>query len=301
MPVASQKLQHPALRPLLTRRRFLLASALSTFGVALYSNEIARHEIQTTHRTFRIRRLPPAFDGFRLVQISDIHLEDFTEEFFLRDVIRRVNALAPDLVLITGDFCSRGPLPERYSLPAARRCAELLPALTCPQRFGILGNHDAVVGPREIRGYLENEGTPMLVNQFVPIERGGQRFFLAGLDDCISGHPNLTLATPTARQTEDAPVLLMAHEPDYIRNIVAHERGAIVDYVLSGHTHGGQVCLPGGHPLLLPPGGQHYPEGHYLVGNLQLHVNRGIGTVGVPYRFNCPPEITVATLRPAEA
>ena len=283
----------------MTRRRFLLGSAAAAAGIALYSNEIGRHHVETLHRTFLIRRLPPAFDGFRIVQISDIHLDEFTEDFFLRDVIRRVNALAPDLVLITGDFCSRGPLPLRYSLPAAHRCARLLTRLTCAQRFGILGNHDAVVNPIKIRAYLENADTPMLVNQYVAIERGGQRLWLAGLDDCLSGHPNVDLALPPARQLAESPILLMAHEPDYIRNIYTHARGPLVDLVLSGHTHGGQVRLPGTRPLLLPPGGKLYPEGHYLLGQTQLYVNRGLGTVGVPFRLNCPPEITVATLRTA--
>jgi predicted MPP superfamily phosphohydrolase len=286
---------------LFSRRNFLIGAAVASGGLALYSNEISRHEIETTQRTFLIRHLPPAFDGFRIVQISDLHLDQYTEDYFLKEIIARVNALTPDLVLVTGDFCSRGPLPVKFGLPSAKRCAELLTGITCPQRFGILGNHDAAVGPRQIRTYLENNNTPVLVNQYVPIERHGQRFWLAGLDDCLSGHPDLDLAIPPARLLEDAPLILMAHEPDYVQNIAAHARGGEVDLVFSGHTHGGQVRLPGGKPLLLPPGGMHYPEGHYLVGPTQLYVNRGIGTVGVPFRLNCPPEITVATLRTALA
>ncbi len=285
-----------------TRRRFLLGSSLAAVGFVLYSNEVARHEIDVTHRTFRLPNLPPAFDGFRFIQISDIHLDEFTEHFFLQEIVARINALAPDLVLITGDFCSRGPLPQRYSLPAARRCAELLSAIACPQRFGILGNHDAVIGPREIRSYLEAANIPLLVNQFLPIERNGQRIFLAGVDDCINGHPSLDLTLPDprllGRGPDRAPLILMAHEPDYVRGFALHPRAADISLILSGHTHGGQICLPG-KPILLPPGGEFYPEGHYQVGPIQLYVNRGIGTVGVPLRLNCPPEITVATLRPA--
>jgi predicted MPP superfamily phosphohydrolase len=284
-----------------TRRNLLLGAAVSAAGLALYSNEISRHEIDITHRTFRIRRLAPAFAGFRIVQISDIHLDEFTEDFFLNQIIRRVNALAPDLVLITGDFCSRGPLPVRFGLADAQRCAEMLRGIACPQRFAVLGNHDAVVGPVQIRGFLERNGTPVLVNQYLPIERAGERFWLAGLDDCLSGHPDLNLTIPTQREAEAGPILLMGHEPDYVQNVIASPRGALVDLVFSGHTHGGQVRLPGIKPLLLPPMGEHFPEGHYFLGNLQLYVNRGVGTVGVPFRLNCPPEITVATLQPALA
>ncbi len=282
-----------------TRRNFLIGSLAAGAGLALYSNEISRHELELTERTFYIRNLPKAFDGFAFAQISDLHLEAFTEDFFLKEVIIRVNALSPDLVLITGDFCSRGPLPIKYSLPAAVRCAELLAGITCPQRFGILGNHDAVVGPREIVRALERNNIPMLVNQYLPLERRGERIWLGGLDDVIAGNPNLDQALPSEARRDNAPVILMCHEPDYLQKIRVHPRGVNVDLVLSGHTHGGQVRLPGGGPLLLPPGGMLYPEGHFVLGNLQLYVNRGLGTVGLPFRLNCPPEITYATLRPA--
>ena len=285
----------PAASHHLTRRRFLLGAASAAAALAFYSNEIARHELEVTHRTFLIRNLPEAFHNFRIAQISDLHLEEYTEDYFLRRVIDRVNSLAPDLVLITGDFVSRGPLPYSVALAAGERCAELLAALTAPQRFGILGNHDVVVGSRDIRGHLENNGTPILVNQYLALERGKDHLWLGGTDDTLAGHPNLDLAVP---ERPDAPVILMAHEPDYTNYILTHQRGQHVDLVLSGHSHGGQVRLPGLRPLALPPQGRIYPEGHYLLGNLQLYVNRGIGTVGIPFRLNCPPEITLATLQP---
>jgi predicted MPP superfamily phosphohydrolase len=283
--------QKPAI---FTRRTFAAGFVASTASLALYSNEIGRHEIQITTPTFYIRNLPPAFDGFRIVQFSDIHLEQYTEEWFINDVIARVNALAPDLLLITGDFVSRGPMAVEISYSAASRCAELFRALTCPLRFGILGNHDAMVGPRIVRDHMENNGLPILVNEFIPIERNGQRIILSGLDDYSWGEPNLTVAIP---EKPDAPVILMVHEPDFAMHIATHRRGPLVDLVLSGHTHGGQIRIPGFRPLALPPFGRLFPEGHYHLGDMQLYVNRGIGTVGVPFRFNCLPEITVATLR----
>jgi hypothetical protein len=211
-------------------------------------------------------------------------------------VIRQVNALAADLVLVTGDFVSRGPLSIQVGMGAASRCAALLSTLTCPDRHGILGNHDAVVGSRMIRDHMENNGLPLLVNEYMRIERGGAHIFLGGVDDISEGQPNLSLAIP---ERPDAPVILMAHEPDYANKIVTHPRGGLVDLIISGHTHGGQVRIPGFRPLALPPLGRLFPEGHYFLGKTQLYVNRGIGTVGVPFRLNCPAEITVATLRPA--
>ena len=281
----------------LTRRSFIAGSVAATAALTLYANQVGRHELEILEPTFFIPRLPPAFDGFRIVQFSDIHLEDYTEDFFLQQVIDRVNALNPDLLLITGDFVSRGPLAVEYSFAAASRCAELFRGLACPQRFGILGNHDANVGARVVRDHMENNGLPILVNQFVRIEREGQHIILSGLDDAANGCPNLSLAVP---EKPDAPVILMVHEPDYILNIAAHRRAPLIDLVLSGHTHGGQIRIPGFRPLALPPFGKLFPEGRFQIGRLQLYVNRGIGTVGVPFRLNCPPEITVATLRPAQ-
>ena len=279
----------------ISRRTFVAGSVASVAAVALYSNQWARHEVQVVERTFFLPNLPPAFNGFRFVQISDIHLEEYTEDFFLRHVLHQVNALQPDLLLVTGDFASRGPMPIDVSFAAAARCGEMLSALTCPLRFGVLGNHDAIIGSRIVRDHMETNGLPLLVNQYVRIDHGDAHIFLAGVDDISFGHPDLNLAIPP---NPDAPVLLMAHEPDYATAVASHPRGHAVDLILSGHTHGGQIRIPGLRPLALPPLGRLFPHGLYRVGSSQLYVNRGIGTVGVPFRFNCPPEITVGTLRP---
>jgi predicted MPP superfamily phosphohydrolase len=133
----------------------------------------------------------------------------------------------------------------------------------------------------------------VLINEHVPIERNGHRIWIAGLDDPAKGHPDLDLAVPGK---PDGPVILMAHEPDYADTIVRHPRSQFIDLVLSGHSHGGQVRLPFLPPLALPPMAKKYFEGLYRFGPIQLYVNRGIGAVGVPFRFFCPPEITVFTL-----
>jgi len=295
MPVLHAPTQSPA-RSLITRRRFVVASTLTAAGVAFYSNDIARHEIEVTHPTFFIKNLPPAFNGFRIAQISDLHLEEYTEDYFLRRVVDHVNDLAADMVLVTGDFISRGPLTPNISFQAAGRCGELLSRIRCPIRYGILGNHDAAVSSQAVRFHMENNGLPMLVNQSTRIERNGDHIFLAGLDDTEFGKPDIDATLPTNR---DAPVILLVHEPDYADTIVTHPRAQEIDLILSGHTHGGQVRLPFFGALALPPNGRLYPEGHFQVGSSQLYVNRGIGTVGVPFRLNCPPEITLSTLRPA--
>ena len=99
---------------LLTRRNFLRLAAGSAAGLALYAGEIARHEIETIQRSITLSGLPDAFAGLRIVQISDFHFEEYTEAFFLKEIVRRVNALTPDVVVLTGDFVSLGPLPTAF-------------------------------------------------------------------------------------------------------------------------------------------------------------------------------------------
>ena len=290
-PVATQQ-------KLPTRRSFLLRSSLAAAGgLALYSAEFARHELSIVTQNLALANLPAAFHGFRIAQISDIHFDEYTEPFFVRRVVEQVNSLAPDLLLLTGDYISNTPLPRRFADYAMHQCADVLRGLTCPQRFAVLGNHDEVLGAAIIRPILASASIPLLVNQYQPIERGGQRFWLAGVADPISGHPNLELAIPAR---PDGPVLLMCHAPDYADGFLAQPRGHLIDVMFSGHSHGGQVRVPFLGPIILPFGGKKYVTGLYrfdrMRGGLQLYVNRGIGAVGVPFRLNCPPEITLFTL-----
>jgi predicted MPP superfamily phosphohydrolase len=280
----------------LTRRRFLQGSAMAVAGLGLYSGEIARHELSTVTQPLAIRNLPPVFENFRVVQISDIHFDEFTEPFFLHRVIERINALQPDVVMLTGDFISFTPMPRTYVLGAMERCADMLRGIACPQRFAVMGNHDSFLGAPTIAPILAAVDIPLLVNRYVPIERGGQRFWLCGIHDPVTHVPDLTTAIP---DHPDGPVLLMSHGPDYADTLLQDQRGQLVDAMFSGHTHGGQVRIPFLPPMHLPAGGQKYVEGLYHLDRLQLYVTRGIGTVGLPFRLNCPPELTLFTLHNA--
>lgn len=280
----------------LTRRRFLQTAGLSAAALGFYSCEFARHDLEITHIPLAIRRLPDPFHGFRIVQVSDIHLDDYTEPIFLRHALRAVNALNPDLVLITGDFITHGP-PRHVPEQGIYTCAEALKAITCPQRIGCLGNHDSAVGADFIAGVLRENGTPILINQNLPIERDGKRLWIAGVEDPTTSYPDLAKAIP---QFPDGPVVLLAHAPDYADHVAHNPYGRLVDLMLSGHSHGGQVRLPFVGPLVLPPLGRKYIQGHFHIGaNLQLYVNRGLGSVGLPFRLNCRPEITAFTLQNA--
>lgn len=291
--------QRPTTLHKFSRRAVLAGTALAGagLGLGLYSTEVERHFIDLVSETIQIPDLPGAFHGFRIAQISDIHLEHFTEDFFLRHAVAKINALKPDLVLLTGDFISNNVSgPDDGAYRAMPHCGEILRGLECPLRYAILGNHDVAVDAAAVTNMLTNHGVTPLVNRYVPIERGGQHFWLAGVDDCYFGAPDLDAAIPN---DHTAPVILMCHEPDFITSIVRHPKSPDIDLVLSGHSHGGQVRLPFAGALQLPPMGREYSMGYYRVANVQLYVNRGLGTVGLPIRFNCPPEITHFTLQPA--
>jgi predicted MPP superfamily phosphohydrolase len=279
-----------------SRRNFFRLAAGSAVGMALYAGEISRHELDTVARTIQISGLPESFAGFRIAQISDFHFEEYTESLFLKEVVHRVNEAAPDLVVLTGDFVSSGPLPRRASIGMGHRCAEILSQLACPARYAILGNHDALVGAKAISEALEVNGIPVLADTYVPLEREGGRIWLAGMKDALEQRPRLSEALPKARDPRQEPLILLAHEPDIADYAVGHD----IALMLSGHTHGGQIRIPFLPPLVLPDLGRRYLDGlFHLSDGMQLYVNRGIGAVGVPFRFRCPAEITLFTLQPA--
>lgn len=283
----------------ITRRGLIKTLALGTAGLALYSGEIERHWIEVVHREIRVSGLPDQFEGWRVAQLSDIHLDEFTEPFLLREAIHHINHLQPDTVLLTGDYVSAEMLPKKTTIGCAWECASILTEIACPNRYAILGNHDMMAGADQITEALQAHDIPVLRNAFVPIERGNARIWVAGLDDPLLGRPDPVRAIPVSIRNQAAePIILMCHAPDFADTLSQHPVGSSVALMLSGHTHGGQVRLPFVGALHLPPMGRKYVEGWFPMSTgMQLYVNRGIGSVGVPFRFDCRPEITVFTLR----
>src|SRR5882757_2756530 len=155
----------------LTRRKFLIGTGVTAAGLALYSGEFARHEIDIVQRPIAINNLPSSFHGYRIIQLSDIHLDEYTEPFFLERIVQKVNTLSPDLVLLTGDFITHGSLTFIAGRHALRRCAEILTTLTAPLRYAILGNHDVAFNGSLVTEALTTHATPVLVNRYLPIER----------------------------------------------------------------------------------------------------------------------------------
>src|ERR1700753_3922777 len=121
-----------------SRRNFLIGTGTTAAAIALYSGEIARHEVDVVHRPIAIANLPSVFHDYRIVQLSDIHLDEYTEPFFLEHIVNKVNTLSADLVLLTGDFVTHGSVTFIAGTHAAHRCAEIIATLTAPLRYAIL-------------------------------------------------------------------------------------------------------------------------------------------------------------------
>jgi predicted MPP superfamily phosphohydrolase len=284
---------------LLTRRRFLYTGAVAATGgaaIGIDGYSESNHP-RITKLKIPLARLPEAFDGFTIAQLSDFHHEDHFSVVPIRKAVEVVNELHPDLIALTGDFVTVPIFSHpRHHYPQSARnaepCAEMLQSLwAAVGRFAVLGNHDAASNPVRITGALRDHGIPVLSNRSVPIERGASRFWLAGIDDALEGQPDLGAALANIPVGE--AVVLLSHEPDF-----ADESSlSPVDLQLSGHSHGGQVWIPGIGAPWLPVMGRKYPRGKYKVGNLTLYTNIGIGTIRAPIRLNCPPEVTLITLR----
>ncbi len=227
-------------------------------------------------------------------------MDAYTEPFLLRRAVRHINELHPDAVFLTGDYVSWLGAMRRLSVRAAWQCAALLDGLECRQRYAVLGNHDIMVNGARVTEALEAHGITVLNNANLPIERGGRRFWLAGVRDPSSGVSQAEVAiSETIRNQPKEPVILLCHAPDYADQLLVGPVGGAVSLMICGHTHGGQVRLPFVGPVILPSMGKKYVQGWFRLGQMQLYVNRGLGTVGVPFRLNCPPEISLFTLRMA--
>ena len=270
------------------------SAAVTAAATLVYPVEVERHRLSTVEVPVRIADLPTAFHGFRIAQISDFHYSQWVEQWFLRETVATVNALKPDMVALTGDF-----ITAQQALQSNRRneaiCAEILSGLVCPLRYCSLGNHDSIDFSGVIDALTRN-GLTVLRNTHASIDVRGDRLWVGGLADAYFDAPDLTRAIPK-EQRGGAPVVLLGHEPDIATTVQAYGG---VDLMLAGHTHGGQVRLPLLTPYFLPDLGRTFVHGRFNFRGMQLYVNRGIGTVHLPVRFRCPPEITVFILQPGE-
>ncbi|MFL6439768.1 MAG: metallophosphoesterase [Terriglobales bacterium] len=283
----------------LTRRKFLqragLGAGVVAIGLAGYSSLIEPNEVDVTKLELKLSRLAATFDGFKIALLSDFHFGAYTGKREVSAAVRAANQLQPDVMALLGDFVTE-PLTgdPRSGAKKAEPCAQVLSGLRSRLgTFAILGNHDYATDPELVADALKSYGITLLRNANRAFEQDGARLWMLGVSDVDFGGANLVDALTRVPEAETK--MLLVHEPDFADHSSQHG----IDIQFSGHSHGGQVRIPGVHPLWLPPLAKKYYDGYYRVGPMQLYTNRGIGTVGLPFRFCCPPEVTLVTLRAA--
>jgi uncharacterized protein len=281
-----------------SRRKFLQAgaavAAVGALGVVGDGIFFEANRPRVVSIEIPLSRLPQSWDGLRIAQLSDLHYDPHFSAVPITKAVDLVNGLQPDLIVVTGDFItspfSAGRSSKTQAAKMIEPCAQLLTQMRAP--LGIhacMGNHDVATDEAHITAVLQSHGISVLRNRSIPLERNGARLWLAGLDDVLEGKYDLNMALKGIPKPE--PVVLMVHEPDYAHYVKN------VDLQLSGHSHGGQIRFPLLGAPVLPVMGRAYPQGLRRIGPLTLYTNVGIGTIWVPMRLNCPPEVTLITLR----
>jgi len=257
----------------------LAAAVASTGGYLALRNEANRAQVFSLN--IPIKGLHASLEGFKILQMSDFHLYPYTQPELVQQAVELCNTRNADLVVLTGDYVW-------LQVEAIFELTDILSRLQSNHGiYAIIGNHDIWTDVNVVRSGFDRQRIPILMNEGVSISVGKGSFYLAGLDDGQSGQPDLKAALENAPL--DDPVVLLYHEPDLADEV---SRDGRVNLQLSGHSHGGQVRLPGFGALILPYLGRKYNYGLYQINQMWLYTNGGIGTISVPVRYNCPPEIT---------
>lgn len=305
--------------PMLSRRTFLKSALI---GGTAASIGLSVYDLQTDGYTadfilenveVPIEGLPSAFSGYRIGFITDIHIGTWVPEMWLERALHAVKKMDVDLLLLGGDYIlvhenslwdSAGLIRNpRFSgitksdvIPLIYTSfAECVREFTC--RDGVLavvGNHDHWNGFPQFLDILSNHPTiKLLINEEHSIIRGDQQLHIFGVDDYLTGLPS----TPPQRQLANhvSKRIILSHNPDYIPAIL--ERPEIdFSLALCGHTHGGQIVVPALGPIAAQVVDPRFISGMCRIGDRHIYTSRGLGVVGLPFRINCPAEVTVLTL-----
>ena len=267
---------------LITRRAalggLLAGGAGLVTGFGAYGYGYARHHLELVRASLPVSRLPPALHGLRIGLITDLHHSELVPREDVEAAANLIMAERPDLIVLGGDYITRGD--RRFIAP----CVEALGNLKAPEGvFAVLGNHD---DDRHMPAALERRGFTVLRDERTRIVINHEHFEIAGLDFWTRRPREIARVL----QGAEPPVMLVAHDPRRIREAADFDIGL----VLSGHTHGGQVVLP----FVGAFAARRFPivAGTARRENTTIFVSRGVGTVFVPYRLNCPPDVALLTL-----
>ncbi len=282
----------PAAPPRFNRRKFVKrlvgltgAGVVGSFGYSWFEASW----VQVTRSVIPVANLPAPFDGKTIAVLADIHYGRFNSIDFVRKIVDAANALQPDLIALVGDYTYEA---EGQDLFAA--CFAELNRLTAPLGvFCVPGNHDYWDNIDYYHAAMSTSSITELTNRGVWVTIGGARLRIGGVDDLWCGQPDVNAALDDCKK-DDASVLL-CHNPDYVE----HLSDPRVGLVLAGHTHGGQILLPFMRPHVPSRYGAKYLKGLIQGPVAQVYVSRGLGVVGIPFRFRSRPEIAMLTLAAA--
>lgn len=287
----------------MSRRAFVKMGGVTLAGASVFTTDAMYYEPQNLHspkHIVRIPDLPKAFHGTRMVQISDVHHGPWFSMKHVERMIDRVNKLQPDIILLTGDYVHQSP---EYIDPVIGAFTKLKPGIGS---VAVLGNHDWYEGADQSRAAFEKAGIPLIDNDRVFVSSD----FKIYKDPCIDGiclagvgdfWEDLVDYRAALREVpENMPRFVLSHNPDTCHNEWLLANKPRVDLVISGHTHGGQVRIPGIGSLAMPSNyGRRYSQGLVRGPTCPVFISRGIGMTVLPLRFCCPPEIPVIELQPA--
>lgn len=241
------------------------------------------NSLSLEHVEIYLKRLPRKLDGLKIIQLSDTHHSPFTDLKHIERAVKVANRLRPDIFLLTGDYVSH---ERQYIAPVAAVLGQLKAKCGI---YACLGNHDHWTDAEMVTDLFRGEGINMLVNEGFRFEARGSSFWLCGVDDHMVGKTDVPAALRGS--FPDEMKLLLAHNP-----IIFREAARLgIDLTLSGHTHGGQIKVRSDAKRLLAR--RRLKAGLHTRRNSQIYITRGIGTVVVPMRYRCPPEISLLELR----
>ncbi len=276
-----------------SRRQFIKLSAASIVTAGLGGLGVGyslRTGVEVSKVTVNLPRLPSEFNDLTIAHLSDIHHGAFISQEYIQRCVDITNALNPDLIALTGDFTLGA---KAYSEP----CGEVLSGLRARiGKFAVLGNHDHYNSAGRVTRALRQAGITVLIDQKEALEKNGEKLWLVGVDDLHFGDTDLPKLLNDCGKDEAR--ITLSHNPDFID--VFAEKNQHSDFMLSGHTHGGQIRVPilgAPHLKLL---GNNYIMGLNRLDTMQIYTTRGLGTVLPPVRLFCPPEIVIYTLRRGE-
>jgi predicted MPP superfamily phosphohydrolase len=263
------------------------------FAGATQSLQLLTPRLEVRHVVVRIADLPTALDGFSMAQTSDLHVGDGRwRPFRMGEVVTALRAEHPDVVVDTGDFVVGSPSASEVARIGARFVLDGRQSGSGPMNLAVLGNHDFYAGDdgvRELALALEAAGILVLINRTEVIPHAGSGVSFVGLAPEAPGMES------AVRQLErmPRPRIVLLHEPDTAEQVPPGS----ADLILAGHTHGGQIALPGLTRWTVRHfSGSRYVGGRYYVNGNRVYVNRGLGCTGLPVRFRAAPELTIIRL-----